>query len=99
MKKVKVFLSGEATITVLGSVVCEVPEDTSSEDVERALEAGGSELAHLCDNFVVADEGDFTVEGEAAVDEWRIANETDGTPAMRMGQDGTLREAQNPLGE
>ena len=99
MKKIKVFLSAEATITVLGSVVCEVPEAMSNEDVERALEAGSWELADLCDNFTVADEGDFSVEGEALVDEWRIADETEGTPDMRMGQDGTLTEARNPLGE
>ena len=90
MKKIKVFLSAGATITVLGSVVCEVPDDMPDEDVQKALEEGEWTLDNLCYNFAVADEGDFSVDGEAVVDEWRIADETDGAPDMRMERDGTL---------
>ena len=96
MKKIKVFLSAEATITVVGSVVCEVPEDMPDEEVIKALEEDGCELAHSCHNFAVADEGDFWTEDEATVAHWRIADDSDGPPDLRMGQDGTLTEAQNP---
>ena len=99
MKKIRVFLSAEATITVVGSVVCEVPDDMPDEEVKKALGEAGCEMAENCPNFTIADEGDFLVGDEATVDEWRIADNSDGPPDVRIERDGTLAEAQNPLGE
>ncbi len=87
MRKLNVLISAELPTNYVGSVIVEVADNLSDDDIEEALNENGLLLSNVCDDFTVEYGPDLPSGEPATVDDYRPAGDDDGPAVLRIERD------------